>query len=277
MIKFSINTIKLFWLCLLISFCTSSCKSQKRTISEIKIEPIEFSRNCENTGSSLKYRLPIVKNYRQLDEIIIKKLIDDEFFLFVNSDDLNEVNQKSLQEVIKYEFNLAKLNCNSDDALSTSKECDYEVYYNSSELISIQFSLATIQSGFDQFYINLNYDIGKEEEFKLSDIIDDKGLDFLLKESNNQIDHILENYLSDSQIDIEERNELKSLSSESDYKLSSDSLKDYSFLLINKNGKDGIELDYDFPFDSRIINVLGKPELFFDFSEIKRFLKLDLK
>ncbi|WP_219009363.1 hypothetical protein [Aquimarina litoralis] len=211
-----------------------------------------------------------------MDEIIIKKLIDDDFFLFVNSDGLNEIKQKSLQEVIKYEFDLAKLNCNGNDALSTSKECDYEVYYNSLELVSIQFSLSTIQSGFDQFYINLNYDIGKKEEFILSDIIDDKGLDFILKESNNEIDRVLGNYLSDSQIDIEERNELKSLSSESDYKLSNDSLKDYSFLLINKNGKYGIKLDYDFPFDTRITNMLGKPELFFGFSEMKEFLKIDL-
>ncbi|WP_299897208.1 hypothetical protein [uncultured Aquimarina sp.] len=75
--------------------------------------------------------------------------------------------------------------------------------------------------------------------------------------------------------EYEERNELKDLSSESDYKLSNESLKDYSFLLINKNGKHGIELDYDFPFDTRITNVLGKPELFFSFSEIKEFLKRD--
>ncbi|WP_378184166.1 hypothetical protein [Aquimarina sp. SS2-1] len=276
MISFSKNTLKLLPIFLVLVLFTSSCKSQKSVVSKIEFRPVSFAEDCKKTGSSLKYNLPIVEtsneNSKNLEIIIVRKLLDNDVFLFLNDENIGEIENKSLSNIIYKELGLAKVNCNSDDALSTSIEVNHKIKLNNDGIISLQFSIVTIQSNFEKFDININYDINNQQELQLLDIINEEGVNWILKESNLRIENIFEDFISDYKIPEDDREEVKNQSTEFDYKLSEESIKASSFSLEKLEGVKGLRLDYDFPFDNRYVNMLEKPNLFFSFEELKTFL-----
>jgi len=213
--------------------------------------------------------LPIIQNSKNLETLIIQKLLDDDVFLFVNVENVKKNKNQSLSEIMNKELDLARFNCNSDDALSTSIECDYLINFNTVKVVSIQFSILTMQSNFNQFNLNINYDIDNQKELELLDLIKDEGVDFILKKSNIKIENLFKEFISENEIYKEDVT--------SDYKLNIESLKKHPFILVTENNEKGLKIDYDFPFDKRITNMLGKPDLFFSFNELKDFLIKDFE